>query len=110
MKIPARALIALVIFTVLIGSFVDRARAHDWYPMECCHGMDCAPVENVGTISATALGNELPAMVVTTKHGTAVVPTTFPRRASKDGRMQACRRPGEGRAMRLICLFVPPTM
>jgi hypothetical protein len=110
MKIPARSFIALVILAVAIGSFVDRARAHDWYPMECCHSMDCAPVANVGTITSTALGNELPALVVTTKHGTAVVPATFPRRESKDGQMHACMRPGEGGAMRLICLFVPPTM
>ena len=110
MKIPARAFIALVILTVLIASFVDRARAHDWYPIECCHGMDCAPVENVDTIISTALGNELPALVVTTKHGTAVVPATFPRRESKDGRMHACMRPGDGGSMRLVCLFVPPAM
>jgi len=110
MKIAERVFIAFAVLAAIIGSFGHTARAHDWYPMECCHGMDCAPVENVGTISSTLLGNQLPGMVVTTKHGTAAVPATFPRRESKDGRMHACMRPGDGGAMRLVCLFVPPAM
>jgi hypothetical protein len=78
------------------------AVAHDWYPLECCHGIDCAPVEHVEiTQNAT--------MIVTSKHGSAVVPATFPRRESKDNRMHVCMRPGEAGAMRLICIFFPPS-
>ena len=111
------------------------AAAHDWYPMECCHALDCAPVEKVEMLSPPAIASMLPSaqavpvpgaaspyapgtlpgsMVVTTKHGSAVVPANFPRRDSKDNRMHACMRPSatpsESGAMRLICIFLPPAM
>jgi hypothetical protein len=47
--------------------------------------------------------------MVTTKHGKALVPASFPRRESKDHRMHACMMPGEGGKMRLICIFMPPS-
>lgn len=97
------------------------ASAHDWYPIECCHGMDCAPVEKVEILSPPtmasmfgALPQTTPAapgsMLVTTKHGSVVVPANFQRRESKDHRMHACMRPGDGGSMRLICIFMPPSM
>ena len=110
------------------------AAAHDWYPMECCHAMDCAPVEKVEMLSPPTIARMLAApaqaapapgaaaapspqqgsMVVTTRHGSVLVPANFPRRESKDHRMHACMRPslasGEGGAMRLICIFLPPAM
>jgi hypothetical protein len=49
-------------------------------------------------------------MIVTTKHGTVVVPSNFPRRESKDHRMHACMMPGAGGQMQLICIFMPPSM
>ena len=90
------------------------AMAHDWYPLECCHGMDCAPVEKVEFVptpaSTTGTGAlTVPSlMMVTTKHGSVLVPATFPRRESKDNRMHACMRPSDG-GMRLLCLFIPPS-
>jgi len=95
------------------------AAAHDWYPMECCHGMDCAPVEKVemlsgpsvaSMLSSPAHANPLDGMLVTTKHGSVLVPANFPRRESKDHRMHACMRPGQGGTMRLICIFLPPAI
>lgn len=95
------------------------AAAHDWYPIECCHGMDCAPVEKVdilpgpgvaSLLSSPAHAAPLGEMLVTTKHGSVVVPANFPRRESKDHRMHACMRPAQGGAMRLICIFLPPAM
>ena len=95
------------------------AAAHDWYPMECCSGMDCAPVEKVEILQAPAIASFLPTqaqasavggMLVTTKHGSVVVPANFPRRESKDSRMHACMRPGQNESMRLICIFLPPAM
>ena len=50
------------------------------------------------------------AMVVTTRHGTVLVPANFPRRESKDARMHACMMPGAGGQMQLICIFMPPSM
>jgi hypothetical protein len=94
------------------------AAAHDWYPLECCHAMDCAPVEQVevlaGPVVASIIGSPAiasppGAMLVTTKHGRVLVPPNFPRRDSRDHQMHACMRPGEGGSMRLICIFIPPS-
>ncbi|KAB2917091.1 MAG: hypothetical protein F9K29_10570 [Hyphomicrobiaceae bacterium] len=103
------------------------AAAHDWYPIECCHGMDCAPVEKVemlqppgitgllgspayASVPEARLRHDVPgSMMVTTKLGSVVVPADFPRRESKDNRMHACMRPADGGGMRLICIFMPPS-
>jgi hypothetical protein len=90
------------------------ASAHDWYPIECCSGMDCAPVEKVEIISLQSAGimgsAPLPgSMRITTKHGSVIVPANFPRRESKDNQMHACIRPSTGGTPRLICLFLPPS-
>jgi len=79
------------------------AVAHDWYPIECCHGLDCAPVERVEVLPNAA------AMAVTSKHGTAIVPVSFPTRDSKDHRMHVCMRPSGAGAMHPVCLFLPPS-
>src|SRR5215831_3135883 len=81
--------------------------AHDWYPMECCHGMDCAPVLRVQFL-APVRSDAAPAMIVTTRHGTVMVPAAFPRRESKDNQMHACMRQGATGRMHLLCLFFPP--
>lgn len=91
------------------------AEAHDWYPHECCHGQDCAVVESIRVIdpsmTTTADGQIMATMRVTTRHGTAIVPSNFPRRESKDNRMHACMRFSlEMKDMKLICLFMPPSM
>jgi hypothetical protein len=96
------------------------AAAHDWYPMECCHAMDCAAADKVEVLQGPAMASMLGAtsgasspmagsMLVTSKHGTVLVPANFPRRESKDHRMHVCMRPGEGGTMRLICIFMPPS-
>lgn len=85
------------------------AHAHDWYPLDCCSGMDCAPVDHVETVQtatyASVLGDTRPASVmwVTTRHGTASVPPNMQRRNSEDNRMHACIRGGK-----VICVFFPP--
>ena len=113
--------IVIATLAVLAGlmTLAHRARAHDWYPIECCSGMDCAPVEKVEIEPAEAFtANALippayaapSAMVVTTKHGTVIVPANFPRRESKDGQLHACMRPKQDGSMRLLCIFFPPAM
>jgi hypothetical protein len=77
------------------------ALAHDWYPRECCHEYDCAPVEHMEF--STAEGTR-----VRTIHGTATIPATFPRRDSKDHRMHVCMRPSVN-GMKLLCVFMPPS-
>jgi hypothetical protein len=49
-------------------------------------------------------------MLVTTRHGSVLVPANFPRRESKDNRMHACMRPNPNGGMRLICIFFPPAI
>ena len=78
-----------------------RLAAHDWYPLECCHGMDCAPVDRVD-------GTESGGMTVTSRLGTARVPPSMARRESKDNQMHVCMRPNRSGAMQVICIFVPP--
>jgi len=64
------------------------AAAHDWYPMECCHAMDCAPVDKVemlpgpsiaSMLSTPAQADSVGGMLVTTRHGSVLVP------ANRDG-------------------------
>lgn len=82
-------------------SLCGVAKAHDWYPMDCCHGQDCAEVEKVDASS-------IHGMVVTSRHGTAFVPATFPRRESRDHRMHVCMRLDATGTMKVICVFMPP--
>ena len=107
----------IIILSALILS-VTNVIAHDapsgWqYPMECCHSMDCGPITD-SSFTKPKTPTELPQMVVTTKHGTVVVPHNFPYRKSGDSKPHACMRPGpwvDGmQAMRLICLFFPDGM
>lgn len=89
---------------VLAGLISEAAAAgaHSWYPWECCHEMDCAPVDLVQSAP------ELDGVIVTSKVGTALVPTSFPKRMSKDSRMHVCLRKDASGAMKVICVFIPP--
>jgi hypothetical protein len=116
---PARYLFAgLVGACVLLGIVLvamTPARGHSdgamTYDPDCCHNMDCAPVDKVEQVPTSLAsmftivpGSALPStMVVTTKHGTVAVPPNFPLRQSKDARMHACIRQNK-----LICLYMPP--
>jgi len=76
--------------------------------------MDCGPITD-SSFTKPKTPTELPQMVVTTKHGTVVVPHNFPLRKSGDSNPHACMRPGASvngiqGAMRLICLFFPDGM
>ncbi len=110
-------LLSGIVASALFGSFATPAGAHDWYPMECCHGMDCAPVDKVEVLQGPAMATLGPiapqtgpsAMIVTTRHGSVLVPADFPRRESKDNRMHACMRPTGNGSMMLICIFMPPS-
>lgn len=92
------------------------AAGHDWYPASCCSGQDCAPatVTQVPTgalASALAPGHSLPsAMLVSTIHGSVIVPADFKPRVSPDGQPHACmQRSFTTGQIRLLCLFLPPS-
>ena len=88
---------------IMIAAFlnVSQAPAHGWYPIACCSGYDCAPV-----IKAIASGDGT--LIVTTKHGTAMVPSDMTRRESQDHQMHACIRPDQAGIPRVVCIFMPP--
>jgi hypothetical protein len=103
-------LVALAI--LMMWAALAKVLAHDWYPVECCSAIDCAPVISATYVASAILhGHDqgslpMPRMVVTTSRGTFVLPDNMPRRVSKDNRMHVCNRPtGE-----IICIFEPPGM
>lgn len=106
--LPRLVLLSLVVIST-------PAIAHDWYPIECCSGLDCAPVEKAEILRSSIYAGiaALPSqsagdLVVTSKHGSAVVPPDMPRRESKDNRMHVCMRPQSNGQMKVICVFLPP--
>jgi hypothetical protein len=87
----------------------EAAMAHDWYPIECCHHADCAPVHSVVPIAPTRLGGP-PRLIVTTIHGRTLVPEGIPVQVSKDGRMHICVNADPYGDKGVMCLFMPPSM
>ena len=79
-----------------IGVFIVKAWAHSWYPIECCSGNDCDVVLNMG---------KAPNVMVTTKHGTALLTEETKRHESKDEKVHACIRGGK-----LVCIFFPKSV
>src|SRR5262245_41465671 len=96
------------VFAVIASYPFSLAKAHDWYPHECCHGGDCAPVDNVTRIVTAASGQT--GLILTSKLGTALLPPNFPVRESKDHRMHVCMRPSLYGGMGITCVFMPPSM
>ena len=99
----------VVILSVLLASYASGHQAPSGmkYPPECCHDLDCAPVDNAARTNPT--DGSLPQLIVTTKHGTVAVPHDFDVRMSEDNLMHACIRKLPNGQMKLICFFVPPT-
>src|SRR5205085_10791930 len=81
--LPRHASCALFPYTTLfrsslaligwVASFSSEATSHDWYPLECCNGVDCAPVESTAHTQPITSGS-VPELIVTTRHGSAIVP------------------------------------
>jgi hypothetical protein len=108
-----RVIIVLAALAVLcLWMLVARVMAHDWYPTECCSGIDCAPVMSTSYVASAILDGHdrgrlpMPRMVVTTSRGTFVLPDDMPRRVSKDNRMHVC----SSNTGRVLCIFEPPGM
>ena len=88
-------------------SLAPPAMAHSWYPSECCQQIDCAPVDSVTRLVPKGGG---PAeLLVTSKHGTVIIPAGFPVRESRDGRIHICMGYGPFGSRELLCLFMPPS-
>ena len=106
MKISISALLAITGFAATVPQFITGATAHDWYPRECCHDKDCAPVESMTKIAPA--GGGATQLIVTSKHGKATLRRDFPVRESKDSRMHVCLGLYDTGDKEVICLFVPP--
>jgi hypothetical protein len=106
--LATRALIASLALIGWVASFSSQATSHDWYPLECCNGVDCAPVESTAHTQPITSGS-VPELIVTTRHGSAIVPKNFPIRESKDHRMHVCMIPRANGLMQIICVFLPPS-
>ena len=115
-----RAFLVVAAAALITGwVLVVKVMAHSFYDIECCSAMDCAPVDRVEIVpSQHAITSMLapPAfaspsiMIVTTKHGTVAVPADVKHRASPDAQMHVCMRKGSDGAMRLICIYMPPSI
>jgi hypothetical protein len=96
--------LVLLILACAVVSSIGSAKAHGWYPQECCHDRDCAVV-----ISFEYSKGRLP--TVTTPRGTVEIPPGFPIRLSQDNDAHACFEYGEYDepfgGWRLLCLFLP---
>jgi hypothetical protein len=84
-------------FIVLAG-----ARAHEWYPLECCAGHDCAPAD-------TVVRRDDGSLLVTARGMSVVIPATYRYwRTSPDGQLHVCIRPFRSGGVMLICAFRGP--
>ena len=98
--------ILLLLSTTVAWGHSDGAMS---YPPECCHNLDCAPVDRAEMVApflyAGATGGGTSTLWVTTKHGRAPVPPEMTPRQSQDHRSHACIRAGK-----VVCFFVPPSI
>jgi hypothetical protein len=92
---------------LVLGLTFAFAQAHSWYPPECCHDVDCAPVESISKVQLE--NGSAPLLRVTSSVGTIIIPAGFPARHSKDHRMHICLSYDEFGAPSLLCWFVPPS-
>lgn len=76
------------------------ARAHSWYPPECCSNRDCVPADSIGTDSR---GD----WVVTVGMVHIWVPQGFTVRPSQDERIHICFRMDDYNFLMPLCLFMP---
>ena len=97
----------LAALPLLVGmAALAPANGHDWYPKECCQDKDCAPVENMTRIAPADGGDAY--VVVSSRHGKAVLRRNFPLRESKDSRMHVCLGHYDTGDKEIICIFMPP--
>ena len=103
MKTP----LALLLLIGATGSVLAHSDGGMSYPPDCCHNLDCAPVEKAEMVApfvyAGATGGGTSTLWVTTKHGRAPVPPEMTPRQSQDHRSHACIRAGK-----VVCFFLPP--
>jgi hypothetical protein len=78
------------------------ARAHDWYPLECCSDRDCAPADDV-------VRQDDGSLLVTARGMTVMIPADYQAwRKSPDERIHVCIRKLRSGSQYLVCAFRGP--
>jgi len=94
--------LGLAAMLATLAAALPDARAHDWYPFECCSARDCAPADNV-------VRREDGGYMITARGITVLVPWWFrPWRESPDGRVHICFRQFAGIGPVVLCAFRGP--
>jgi hypothetical protein len=75
--------------------------AHEWYPIECCSGRDCAAAELV-------VRRDDGSYLVTADGVSVVIPEGFHWRSSPDGQVHVCIRQVGGVGPTVVCAFRGP--
>ena len=88
---------------IAVGLIValPRVHAHEWYPIECCGGKDCAAAD---TVVRRADGSYL----VTANGMSVVIPDGYYWRPSPDGQVHVCVRQIGGVGLMVVCAFRSP--
>lgn len=81
-----------------LAALVGPAKAHSWYPRECCSGYDCAPISDMLRLPDGSL------VITNTNGDQTVFPPGFRIRIPEDDGRHACIAPFTKRP---ICLFLP---
>jgi hypothetical protein len=79
----------------------DQARAHSWYPRQCCGGEDCRKVDKIDLLPS---GD----MVMHVGWIEVVVPRNFVKQPSQDADAHVCMSIATG-TFRPVCVFMPGT-
>lgn len=90
-----------VVLWLAMMAVASPARAHSWYPHECCADHDCMPAD---AIYSDRQGERI---VVVGKMRVRI-PANFSARPSPDGRVHVCYVQGESGFPLPRCLFLPP--
>jgi hypothetical protein len=90
----------LAVTALLIGSGLQQAIAHSWYPPLCCNEIDCSPVTAI-------VYNKDGSILMEAGHISVLVPKGFPVEPSQDSRAHVCvYRDVRGR-YHPRCVFLP---
>jgi hypothetical protein len=97
MKTIVPALVALSFFA---GFWLTPAKAHGWYPKECCHDHDCMPADDIYT---DARGNT----IIIVGQRRVWVPPGLAVRSSPDHRIHVCFTDDVYGYQAPRCVFMP---
>lgn len=86
-----------VLIAAMVGMLSTPALAHDWYPIDCCSGHDCFPIEESDL-------TPIPDGFVVNASHTAITGSNV--RRSEDGRYHLCTKTGKPDGPP-VCVFRP---